>query len=42
VLDNACCFIAKTLKKQAVSGGLLLEFLPPHSPEMNTLENCWR
>ncbi|WP_195156076.1 transposase [Halococcus agarilyticus] len=42
VLDNARYFIAKTLKKQAVRGGLLLEFLPPHSPELNPLENCWR
>lgn len=41
VLDNAPYFIAKTLKKQAAAG-LLLEFLPPHSPEMNPLENCWR
>lgn len=42
VLDNAPYFIAKTLRKQAVSDGLLLEFLPAHSPEMNPLENCWR
>jgi len=42
VLDNARYFIAKTLKKQAAADGLLLEFLPSHSPEMNPLENCWR
>lgn len=42
VLDNASYFIAKTLKKQAAANSLLLEFLPPHSPEMNPLENCWR
>ncbi|WP_256566657.1 IS630 family transposase [Natrinema gelatinilyticum] len=42
VLDNASYFIAKTLKKQAAADGLLLEFLPAHSPEMNPLENCWR
>jgi transposase len=42
VLDNARYFIAKTLKKQAAADGLLLEFLPAHSPEMNPLENCWR
>jgi transposase len=42
VLDNASYFIAKTLKKQAVCGGLLLEFLPSHSPEPNSLESCWR
>jgi len=41
VLDNARYFIAKTLKKQAVIGGLLLEYLLPRSPEMNPLENCW-
>ena len=41
VLDNASYFIAKTLKKQAAADGLLLEFLPPRSPEMNPLENCW-
>ena len=42
VLDNASYFIAKSLKKQAAADGLLLRFLPPHSPEMNPLENCWR
>lgn len=42
VLDNASYFIAKTLKKQAAADGLLLEFLPPRSPELNPLENCWR
>ncbi|MGN8216503.1 IS630 family transposase [Halococcus sp. PRR34] len=42
VLDNASYFIAKTLKKQAAADGLLLEFLPSHSPELNPLENCWR
>ena len=41
VLDNARYFIAKTLKKQAAADGLLLEYLPPRSPEMNPLENCW-
>lgn len=42
VLDNASYFIAKTLKKQAAADGLLLEFLPARSPEMNPLEQCWR
>lgn len=42
VLDNASYFIAKTLKKQAAADGLLLEFLPSHSSELNPLENCWR
>ena len=42
VLDNAPYFIAKTLKKQAAGDGLLLEYLPSHSPELNPLENCWR
>ena len=42
VLDNASYFIANTLKKQASADGLLLEFLPSHSPELNPLENCWR
>ncbi|WP_339105935.1 IS630 family transposase [Haloterrigena salinisoli] len=42
VLDNASYFIAKALKKQAAADGLLLEYLPSHSPEMNPLENCWR
>lgn len=42
VLDNASYFIAKTLKKQAAADGLLLEYLPSHSPELNPLENCWR
>lgn len=42
VLDNASYFIAKTLKKQAAVDGLLLEFLPSHSPELNPLESCWR
>ena len=42
VLDNASYFIAKTLKKQAAADGLLLAYLPSHSPEMNPLENCWR
>ena len=41
VLDNARYFIARTLKKQAAADGLLLAFLPPRSPEMNPLENCW-
>jgi transposase len=41
VLDNASYFIAKTLTKQAAANGLLLEFLPPHSPETNLLEHCW-
>lgn len=42
VLDNAPYFIAKLLKKQAAKAGLLLEYLPPYSPEMNPLEQCWR
>lgn len=42
VLDNAPYFIAKALKKQAAADGLLLEYLPPYSPEMNPLEACWR
>ena len=42
VLDNASYFIAKTLKKQAAADGLLLGFLPSHSPELNPLESCWR
>jgi len=42
VLDNAPYFIAKSLKKQAGFRGLLLEYLPSHAPEMNSLENCWR
>ena len=41
ILDNAPYFIAKDLKKQAVSSGLLLVYLPPHSPELNPLEQCW-
>lgn len=41
VLDNAPYFIAKLLKKQATADGLLLEYLPPYSPEMNPLEQCW-
>ncbi|EMA56269.1 transposase, partial [Halococcus thailandensis] len=42
ILDNASYFIAKTLKKQAAADGLLLEYLPSHSPELNPLESCWR
>jgi transposase len=42
VLNNARYFTAKTLKKQAAADGLLLEFLPPYSPELNPLEQCWR
>ena len=41
VLDNAPYFIANDLKKQAAADGLLLEYLPPHSPELNPLEQCW-
>lgn len=41
VLDNAPYFIAKDLKKQAAADGLLLIYLPPHSPELNPLEQCW-
>ena len=42
VLDNAPYFIAKHLKKQAATAGLLLEYLPPYAPEMNPVEQCWR
>ena len=42
VLDNAPYFIATDLKKQAAADGLLLEYLPPHSPELNPLEACWK
>lgn len=42
VLDNARYFTATALKKQAAADGLLLEFLPPYSPELNPLEQCWR
>lgn len=41
VLDNARYFRAKTLKKQAVGTGLLLEFLLSYLPDMNPLENGW-
>ena len=41
ILDNASYFIAKDLKKQAAADGLLLIYLPPHSPELNPLEQCW-
>ena len=41
ILDNAPYFIAKDLKKQAAADGLLLEYLPPRSPELNPLEPCW-
>lgn len=41
ILDNAPYFIAKDLKKQAAADGLLLIYLPPHSPELNPLEQCW-
>lgn len=41
VLDNASYFIAKTLQKQAAADGLLLEYFPPYSPELNPLEPCW-
>jgi len=41
VLDNAPYFIANDLKKQAAADGLLLEYFPPHSPELNPLEQCW-
>ena len=41
VLDNAPYFIAKDLKRQAAAAGLLLEYLPPYSPELNPLEPCW-
>lgn len=41
VLDNAPYFIANDLQKQAVGSGLLLEYFPPHSPELNPLEQCW-
>ncbi|RQG89698.1 transposase [Natrarchaeobius chitinivorans] len=40
ILDNAPYFIAKDLKKQAEADGLLLIYLPPHSPELNPLEQC--
>ncbi|WP_306058563.1 IS630 family transposase [Natronococcus wangiae] len=42
VLDNAPYFIEKSFKKQAAGDGLLLEYLPPYSPELNPLEQCWR
>ena len=42
VLDNAPYFIEKTFKQQAAADGLLLEYLPTYSPEMNPLEACWR
>jgi transposase len=41
LLDNAPYFIAKELKKQAAVAGLLLEYFPTHSPELNPLEPCW-
>lgn len=41
VLDNAPYFIERSFKKQTV-GGLLLENLPPYSPELNPLKLCWR
>ena len=41
VLDNAPYFIATDLKNQAAADGLILPYLPPYSPEMNPLENCW-
>ncbi|MWV40675.1 IS630 family transposase [Natrialba sp. INN-245] len=36
ILDNAPYFM-----KQAAADGLLLEYLPAHSPELNPLEPCW-
>jgi transposase len=41
LLDNAPYFIANELKKQAAAAGLLLEYFPSHSPELNPLEPCW-
>lgn len=41
-LDNAPYFIEKSFKKQTAADSLLFEHLPPYSPELNPLEQCWR
>jgi transposase len=42
VLDNAPWHKSKKIREYANKIGIILDFLPPYSPELNPIEQLWR
>lgn len=41
VLDNATFHKGGTIEEQVVAAGAKIVYLPPYSPDLNKIEQCW-